>query len=110
MACSPGWEEMHSINHDLELLIMPIKVIGAGFGRTGTLSLKSALEELGFIKCYHMTDVLSHLEHAAIWDDAAGGKPVDWNSLFEGYQATVDWPGAALYEQLLRHTASAKSS
>jgi hypothetical protein len=87
---------------------MPIKVIGAGFGRTGTLSLKSALEELGFIKCYHMTDVLSHLEHAAVWDDAAVGKPVNWNSLFEGYQATVDWPGAALYEQLLRQYPSAR--
>jgi hypothetical protein len=36
---------------------MPIQIIGAGFGRTGTLSLKSALEELGFVKCYHMTDV-----------------------------------------------------
>ena len=87
---------------------MPIKVIGAGFGRTGTLSLKAALEELGFIKCYHMTDVLAHLEHAAVWDDAARGESVDWEALFRGYQATVDWPGCAVYEQLLRHYPGAK--
>ena len=30
-------------------------VIGAGFGRTGTASLKSALEMLLGAKCYHMT-------------------------------------------------------
>ena len=52
---------------------MSIKVIGAGFGRTGTLSLKVALEDLGFAKCYHMSDVLAHLDHAAVWDDAARG-------------------------------------
>jgi Sulfotransferase domain len=87
---------------------MSIRVIGAGFGRTGTLSLKSALEELGFVKCYHMTDVLAHLEHAAVWDDAARGKPVDWDVLFRGYQATVDWPGCAFYEQLMRRYPHAR--
>jgi hypothetical protein len=87
---------------------MPIKVIGAGFGRTGTLSLKAALEELGLVKCYHMTDVLAHLEHAVIWDKAAQSKPVDWDALFHGYQATVDWPGCTFYEQLLRHYPGAK--
>jgi Sulfotransferase domain len=87
---------------------MSIKVIGAGFGRTGTLSLKTALEELGFIKCYHMMDVLAHLEDAAVWDNAARGDSVDWESLFRGYQATVDWPGCAVYEQLLRQYPGAK--
>jgi Sulfotransferase domain len=87
---------------------MSIKVIGAGFGRTGTLSLKSALEELGLVKCYHMMDVLAHLKQAAVWDDAARGKPVDWDALFRGYQAIVDWPGSAFYEQLLRQYPGAK--
>ena len=87
---------------------MSIKVIGAGFGRTGTLSLKSALEELGLVKCYHMTDVLANLQHAALWDDAARGKPVDWDSLFQGYHATVDWPGCGFYEQLMRQYPGAK--
>jgi hypothetical protein len=62
-----------------------IKVIRAGLGRTGTLSLKAALEELGFSRCYHMTDVFAHREHAKVWDDAAHGQPVDWDTLFQGY-------------------------
>ena len=33
---------------------MALKVVGAGFGRTGTLSLKTALERIGFGPCYHM--------------------------------------------------------
>jgi hypothetical protein len=72
---------------------MPLKVIGAGLGRTGTLSLKAALEELGLAKCYHMSEVLAHPRHAQVWDAAARGQPVDWEALFQGYQATVDWPG-----------------
>jgi hypothetical protein len=87
---------------------MSIKVIGAGFGRTGTLSLKVALEDLGLAKCYHMTDVLAHLKHAVVWDDAAQGVSVDWDSLFKGYQATVDWPGCTFYEQLMRKYPDAK--
>jgi Sulfotransferase domain len=87
---------------------MAIKVIGSGFGRTGSLSLKIALEELGFSRCYHMTDVLSQPEHARIWDAAARGQPVDWDQLFEGYQATVDWPGCAFYEQLMRRYPDAR--
>jgi hypothetical protein len=78
-----------------------MKVIGAGFGRTGTLSLKGALETLGFGPCYHMTEVFSHPEHAPLWTAAATGTAVDWNELFEGYEATVDWPGAAFHAQLI---------
>jgi hypothetical protein len=87
---------------------MAIRVIGAGLGRTGTLSLKTALEELGFTRCYHMTDVLAHLEHAALWEAAALGEPIDWEALLEGYQATVDWPACAFYEELLRRYPDAK--
>ena len=54
---------------------MPIQVIGAGLGRTGTLSLKAALEELGFAKCYHMVEVLAHRNDARIWDNARAGRP-----------------------------------
>jgi Sulfotransferase domain len=87
---------------------MPIKVIGAGLGRTGTSSLKSALEELGFFRCYHMVDVLAHLAHARIWNAAARREPVDWDALFQGYQATVDWPSCSFYEDLMRHYPEAK--
>ena len=74
---------------------MTLKVIGAGFGRTGTLSLKGALEALGFGPCYHMYEVRAHPEHIAVWDRAADGAPVDWDALFAGFQATVDWPSTA---------------
>src|SRR5438445_3149273 len=85
-----------------------LKVIGAGFGRTGTLSLKAALEELGFGPCYHMVEVFNHPEDTAQWEAAARGEPIDWYQLLDGYQATVDWPGCAFYEQLLQAYPDAK--
>lgn len=87
---------------------MPIMVIGAGFGRTGTLSLKVALEELGFAKCYHMTSVLERMDDARVWDAAGRGEPVDWDALFAGYRATVDWPGCTFYRELLQRYPDAK--
>lgn len=87
---------------------MALKVIGAGFGRTGTLSLKVALEDLGFAKCYHMSEVFSRPQDVPLWQIAAAGKPVDWDKLFEGYQATVDWPGCSFYRELLQHYPDAK--
>lgn len=80
---------------------MGLKVIGAGFGRTGTMSLKVALEELGFNPCYHMTEVYENPEHVELWEKATHGEPVDWEEIFHGYEATVDWPSAAFYEQLM---------
>jgi hypothetical protein len=87
---------------------MPLKIIGAGLGRTGTLSLKVALEQLGFARCYHMTEILTHPEHVPVWDAAARGQPVDWETLFQGYQATVDWPGCNFYQDYLRLYPEAK--
>ena len=87
---------------------MPIQVIGAGLGRTGTLSLKAALEELGFAKCYHMVEVLAHKNNARIWADAASGEPIDWDALFAGYQATVNWPGCSFYKELSERYPGAK--
>lgn len=87
---------------------MPIEVIGAGLGRTGTLSLKAALEELGFSRCYHMVEVLAQMEHARVWDAAARGEAVDWDRLFEGYRATVDWPGCSFYRELMQRYPEAK--
>ncbi|MBV8076406.1 MAG: hypothetical protein JO284_08415 [Planctomycetaceae bacterium] len=87
---------------------MPIQVIGAGLGRTGTLSLKAALEELGFAKCYHMVEVLARMDDARTWDAAARGEPVDWDRLFSGYRATVDLPGCVFYRELLEKYPEAK--
>ena len=72
-----------------------MKVLGAGFGRTGTMSLKVALEELGFGPCYHMTEAFEHPEHLPLWEAATRGEPVDWEQIFGNYQAAVDWPTAA---------------
>lgn len=76
-----------------------IEVIGAGFGRTGTASLKAALEQLGYDKCYHMMEVMAHPDHVPLWWAAHRGEPVDWDALFEGYRATVDWPSCNLWAE-----------
>jgi hypothetical protein len=85
-----------------------VKVIGAGFGRTGTWSLKAALEELGFGPCYHMTEVFTHPEHAAFWGSAWRGEPADWEGVLGGYEATVDWPACTFYEELMEWHPEAK--
>ncbi|MCX6046471.1 MAG: sulfotransferase family protein [Chloroflexi bacterium] len=86
-----------------------MKVIGAGLGRTGTLSTQAALEELGFGPCYHMEELLmKHPEHADTWVDALHGRPVDWKTFFKDYQATVDYPGCNYYQALMAVYPDAK--
>ncbi len=87
---------------------MTLQVIGAGFGRTGTMSLKTALEELGFGPCYHMYEVFEHREHAGRWEAAAHGEPIDWLALLDGYGAGVDWPVCSFYADLMRVYPDAK--
>jgi len=82
-------------------------VIGAGFGRTGTMSLKVALEVLGFGPCYHMSEVFENPEHVKQWEAARDGG-ANWEELFRGYRASVDWPGAAFYEELMERYPRAK--
>jgi len=84
-----------------------LEVIGAGFGRTGTLSLKLALEQLGFGPCYHMVEVFKNPQAPRWWSEAADGR-ADWPKVFAGYAATVDWPGATFYAQLSRAYPDAK--
>ncbi len=85
-----------------------LKVIGAGFGRTGTMSLKVALEELGFAPCYHMTELFKTPSHADLWNAAAHGSPIEWDLLLGDYAATVDWPGCSFYEELMESYLEAK--
>ena len=87
---------------------MGLKIVGAGFGRTGTLSLKFALEKLGFDKCYHMFEVYQNEGHIELWRAAGRGQPMDWEALFEGYQAAVDWPTCNFWEDQLRAYPDAK--
>jgi hypothetical protein len=85
-----------------------MKVIGAGVGRTGTLSLKVALERLGLGPCFHGRHVLDHPDRLPLWRDAAAGKPVDWRAVFAGYTSSVDWPGAAFWRPLVEAFPAAK--
>ncbi len=87
---------------------MTLKVIGAGMPRTGTSSLKMALEELGFTPCYQMRELLSDPEQITFWSKASWGKAIDWDSLFQDYRATVDFPSYRYYYQLLQYYPDAK--
>jgi Sulfotransferase domain len=78
-----------------------LKVVGAGVGRTGTHSLKMALEQLLGGKCHHMVEVFEHPEQIPVWTDAVAGKPVDWATLLSPYRSLVDWPGASFWPELL---------
>ena len=82
---------------------MTLRIIGAGFGRTGTHSLKIALARLLGAPCYHMVEVFQHPDHVRLWHDAALDKPVDWDALFDGYAAAVDWPASAYWPELMKH-------
>ena len=80
---------------------MALKVVGAGVGRTGTHSLKVALEQLLGGPCHHMVEVFAHQEQIPVWTDAIEGRPVDWPQLMGDYVAQVDWPGASFWPELL---------
>ena len=80
---------------------MALKIIGSGFGRTGTLSLKQALEILDFGPCHHMEEIiLHHPEQVSHWQAIAAGDPVNWDAVFAGYRSQVDWPGAHVWREL----------
>jgi hypothetical protein len=77
-----------------------LKVVGAGLGRTGTHSLKLALEQLLAGPCYHMIEVFEHPEDVDMWRRAALGETIEWNGFPNGYVACVDWPGGSFWHEL----------
>jgi hypothetical protein len=79
---------------------MGLKIIGSGFGRTGTMSTKMALEQLGFGPCHHMVEVMGNPAQPAHWAALAAGEEVDWAQVFSGYTSQVDFPGAAVWHEL----------
>jgi hypothetical protein len=81
---------------------MALRVVGAGLGRTGTLSLKLALAQLLDAPCYHMVEVMRRASDVSMWHAAARGETVDWEQLFSGYAASVDWPAAAHWRAVTR--------
>ncbi len=87
---------------------MPLKVIGSGMGRTGTHTLKLALEQLGFGKCYHMVELFKKPASLTYFTKAEKGEEVNWDGLFEGYQSAVDYPVARYHKQLMAKYPDAK--
>lgn len=79
---------------------MELEVVGAGVGRTGTHSLKLALEQLTGAPCHHMIEMLADPAQVPAWIDAIEGRPVDWAEMLSRYRTIVDWPGAAFWREL----------
>ncbi|MFP4342073.1 MAG: sulfotransferase family protein [Cyclobacteriaceae bacterium] len=87
---------------------MPLQIIGLGMGRTGTLSLKIALEKLGYGPCYHMEDLLRQPKDVIYWEEIKKRGATDWEKLFGNYRSAVDFPVVACYQPLLEKYPDAK--
>ncbi len=87
---------------------MTIKVIGAGLGRTGTASLKLALEQLDFGPCYHMGEVMVNIEQRAPFWVAASKGNADWEAIFDGYQSAADFPSCSFWREQMAYYPQAK--
>ena len=87
---------------------MALEVIGAGLGRTGTLSLKLALEELGFGPCYHMIEIFADpAKRLPQWNAVVDGSP-DWDAIFAGYRSSTDYPVCTYWKELAEYYPDAK--
>jgi sulfotransferase family protein len=86
---------------------MPLQVIGVGLGRTGTMSLKLALEQIGLGPCYHMAEVFLNPERVPLWIAAADGQP-NWEAVFQGYASTMDYPACIYWRELTSAYPGAK--
>lgn len=87
---------------------MTLDIVGAGFGRTGTHSIKLALEQLGFGPCYHMYEIRKDPGKLLHWQEAAKGQMPDWADVFSGYRSQMDWPGSAYWRELVAAFPEAK--
>ena len=90
------------------LLGEQMKIIGAGLGRTGTFSLKMAIDSLGFGPTHHMEEVFRDLpKHVPLWAAAAAGVP-DWPTIYAGFHSATDWPTAGFVPELVAAYPQAK--
>jgi hypothetical protein len=88
---------------------MSLQVIGAGAARTGTMSLKSALESVGFGPCYHMHELIEHLDtDVPFWLRAGDRKKVNFDAFFQTYRAAIDFPVSIFYRELAARYPAAK--
>jgi hypothetical protein len=85
-----------------------MQLIGTGVGRTGTYSLKLAINQLGLGPCHHMEEVLHNMPlQGPLWSAALNGA-ADWQSIYDGYPSAVDWPTAGFFRELYAAYPSAK--
>src|SRR3954469_22172404 len=87
---------------------MPIQVVGAGVGRTGTHSLKLALEQLLGGSCHHMVEVVISPDQMTAFTAAIDGEDVDWNVVLADYSAVVDFPAAMFWQEIADASPDAK--
>ena len=85
-----------------------LQVIGPGFGRTGTMSFKAALDQLGFGPCYHMIEVYANEGHTDAWTRTIDGEVLDVDGVFAAYRSAVDWPACSFWKQLKAENSDAK--
>jgi hypothetical protein len=88
--------------------LVKLDVIGVGLGRTGTASLKVALEQLGYGRCHHMLELFHRPADSARWQARAGGEAVSWDELLGGFRSAVDWPSVHFWRELVRDFPTAK--
>ncbi len=85
-----------------------MQIFGAGVGRTGTLSLKLAINRLGLGPCHHMEVVLQNMSRQVpLWSGALDGS-LDWDAIYEGFHSAVDWPTAGFFRELIKAYPTAK--
>ena len=87
---------------------MSIKIIGAGFPRTGTTTLKRSLETLGCTRVYHMKELLVNPVQLHFWETLAETGTTNWEGLYDGFDATVDFPGYPWYKEHMKQYPDAK--
>lgn len=85
-----------------------VQVIGAGLPRTGTSSMKAALERLGFGPCHHMFEIFANPDHVDRWLRVGSGADVDWDRVLAGYRSTQDWPASYFWRELAAAYPEAK--
>ena len=86
---------------------MTLQVVGAGVGRTGTHSLKVALEQLLGGPCYHMIETFGRPDDIPVWHAAVNGEMPNWNEFLSEYRTAVDWPACAFWRELVAENPDA---
>ena len=85
-------------------------IIVAGWGRTGTRSLKFALSHLLNKPSYHMQNILLNKNEAKKWNNffITKSKKIDWDAIYSNYGACLDFPSCNYYKELMEYYPNSK--